>query len=302
MTDQLQQTIDAAWEDRASVDYDTKGAVRDAVESALALLDSGAARVAAPDGAGGWRVNQWLKKAVLLSFRLNDMAVIPGGPDAAVWWDKVVSKFDGWDAGRFRDAGFRAVPGAIVRRSAFVAPGVVLMPSFVNVGAYVGENTMVASPTWAPRLTKDGIRTTLRPMKAERRTMAPGTARNPASRKRFSLQPANLEGTLSHHMAQPGPPSIRPMSLSRKDNSTAFFNHWLIAHEPSACFSATRALPESSSSSAASTASRTAPVVEKPMASRLSKAASMVWARSAWDIKTLARNAGTGGTLPVEPI
>jgi 2,3,4,5-tetrahydropyridine-2-carboxylate N-succinyltransferase len=143
----LAKTIDDAFEQRDGVGPTTKGAVREAVDAALDLLDRGTARVAekAPDGA--WHVNQWLKKAVLLSFRLNDMSVIPGGPGGASWWDKVPSKFAGWDDNRFRDAGFRAVPGAIVRRSAYVAPGVVLMPSFVNLGAYVDSGTMV--DTWA---------------------------------------------------------------------------------------------------------------------------------------------------------
>ncbi len=145
MHDQLTPVIDAAWEDRASLTTGTQGEVRDAVAEALALLDSGAARVAEPDGRG-WRVNQWLKKAVLLSFRLNDNAVMPGPGDTA-WFDKVPSKFEGWGADRFGDAGFRAVPGAIVRRGAFVGKGAVLMPSFVNIGAYVGEGTMV--DTWA---------------------------------------------------------------------------------------------------------------------------------------------------------
>ncbi|MFE1597547.1 2,3,4,5-tetrahydropyridine-2,6-dicarboxylate N-succinyltransferase [Methylobacterium sp. ID0610] len=143
----LARTIEAAWEDRASVGPATQGAVREAVEAALALLDSGAARVAEKSGNADWQVNQWLKKAVLLSFRLNDMSVIPGGPGGAAWWDKVPSKFEGWDAERFRAAGFRAVPGAVVRRGSFIAPGAVLMPSFVNLGAYVGEGTMV--DTWA---------------------------------------------------------------------------------------------------------------------------------------------------------
>ena len=147
MTDQLQQVIDKGWEDRANVGLDTKGELRDAVDDALNLLDSGEARVAQPDGTGGWRVNQWLKKAVLLSFRLNDMEAIPGGPCGTHWWDKVPSKFAGWDDSAFRTAGFRAVPGAIVRRGAFVGKGAVLMPSFVNIGAYVGEGTMV--DTWA---------------------------------------------------------------------------------------------------------------------------------------------------------
>ena len=146
MTDQLQATIDAAWDKRESINAQTRGETREAVDMALELLDSGAARVAEPKG-GGWQVNQWLKKAVLLSFRLNAMAEIPGGPGGAAWWDKVDSKFKGWDAKRFTEAGFRAVPGAIVRRGAFIAPGAVLMPSFVNLGAYVGEGTMI--DTWA---------------------------------------------------------------------------------------------------------------------------------------------------------
>ncbi|CAN5234072.1 2,3,4,5-tetrahydropyridine-2,6-dicarboxylate N-succinyltransferase [soil metagenome] len=141
----LETTVEAAWEARDTVTAATKGEVRDAVESALGLLDSGKARVAEPVG-DRWQVNQWLKKAVLLSFRLNDMALIPGGPGGSSWWDKVPSKFDGWDAGHFREAGFRAVPGAIVRRGAHIAKNVVLMPSFVNLGAYVGEGTMV--DTW----------------------------------------------------------------------------------------------------------------------------------------------------------
>jgi 2,3,4,5-tetrahydropyridine-2-carboxylate N-succinyltransferase len=120
--------------------------VREAVDAALELLDAGKLRVAEKRG-GAWAVHQWLKKAVLLSFRLNDMAAIAGGPGGASWWDKVPSKFDGWGENRFRAAGFRAVPGAIVRRSAYIAPGVVLMPSFVNLGAYVDEGTMV--DTWA---------------------------------------------------------------------------------------------------------------------------------------------------------
>jgi 2,3,4,5-tetrahydropyridine-2-carboxylate N-succinyltransferase len=145
--DDLATTIDAAWERRQALGPATIGAEREAVEAALDLLDRGEARVAAPDGAGGWTVHQWLKKAVLLSFRLNDMAPIPGGPGGAAWWDKIPSKFAGWTAQDFSRAGFRAVPGAIVRRSAFIAPGAVLMPSFVNVGAHVGEDTMV--DTWA---------------------------------------------------------------------------------------------------------------------------------------------------------
>ncbi|WP_293881752.1 2,3,4,5-tetrahydropyridine-2,6-dicarboxylate N-succinyltransferase [Sphingomonas sp.] len=141
----LEATIDAAWDARDTISAATTGAVREAVEAVLRMLDSGQARVAEPVG-GGWQVNQWLKKAVLLSFRLNDMALIPGGPGGSSWWDKVPSKFDGWDASHFRAAGFRAVPGSIVRRGAFIDRNVVLMPSFVNLGAYVGEGTMV--DTW----------------------------------------------------------------------------------------------------------------------------------------------------------
>ena len=142
----LSQTIDTAWEDRANVSPSTQGAIREAVETALRMLDDGQARVAEKTG-GAWQVHQWLKKAVLLSFRLNDMAVIKGGPGEAVWWDKVPSKFEGWGENRFRAAGFRAVPSCVVRRGAFIAPGVVLMPSFVNLGAFVDEGTMV--DTWA---------------------------------------------------------------------------------------------------------------------------------------------------------
>lgn len=140
MTD-LASTIDAAWEDRANLGFATHGAVREAVSEALDLLDRGAARVAEPTD-GGWQVNQWLKKAVLLSFRLNDNVVIEG-PGGANWFDKVPSKFAGWDEATFRAAGFRAVPGSIVRRGAHIARGAVLMPSFVNIGAYVGEGSMV---------------------------------------------------------------------------------------------------------------------------------------------------------------
>ncbi|THD37268.1 MAG: 2,3,4,5-tetrahydropyridine-2,6-dicarboxylate N-succinyltransferase [Sphingomonas sp.] len=145
MTD-LAATIDAAWEDRANVSTSTTGTVRDAVEAALALLDSGEARVAEPSG-DGWTVNQWLKKAVLLSFRLNDNAVIDGGAAGAPAYDKVPCKFAGWGENRFRDAGFRVVPGAVVRRGSFIGRNAILMPSFVNIGAYVGEGTMV--DTWA---------------------------------------------------------------------------------------------------------------------------------------------------------
>jgi 2,3,4,5-tetrahydropyridine-2-carboxylate N-succinyltransferase len=146
MTEALQTIIDRAWEERDGIGPGTAGEVRDAVETALAALDAGTSRVA-EKGADGWTVNQWLKKAVLLSFRLNPMEPISGGPGGALWWDKVPSKFLGWDAGRFGEAGFRAVPGAIVRRGAYIAPGAVLMPSFVNIGAYVGEGAMV--DTWA---------------------------------------------------------------------------------------------------------------------------------------------------------
>ncbi|MBX6369062.1 MAG: 2,3,4,5-tetrahydropyridine-2,6-dicarboxylate N-succinyltransferase [Rhodospirillales bacterium] len=145
-TSELQATIDAAWEARDTIGPGTKGTVRDAVEAALGELDAGRLRVAEKSG-GGWVVHQWLKKAVLLSFRLNDMTTIAGGPGGAPWWDKVPSKFEGWDERRFREAGFRAVPTSVVRRSAYIAPGVVLMPSFVNVGAYVDQGTMI--DTWA---------------------------------------------------------------------------------------------------------------------------------------------------------
>jgi 2,3,4,5-tetrahydropyridine-2-carboxylate N-succinyltransferase len=146
MTDDLRAAIDAAWEQRHRIEPETGGPVRKAVEAALDLLDAGKVRVAAPSN-GGWQVQQWLKKAVLLSFRLNDAAPVAGGPGGSVWFDKVTPKFLGWDAQRFRAAGFRAVPGCVVRHSAFVAPGVVLMPCFVNVGAYVDEASMI--DTWA---------------------------------------------------------------------------------------------------------------------------------------------------------
>ncbi|MFO1049620.1 MAG: 2,3,4,5-tetrahydropyridine-2,6-dicarboxylate N-succinyltransferase [Geminicoccaceae bacterium] len=144
--DKLASVIEAAFADRERIGFDTRGEVREAVEAALDLLDRGEARVA-EKVEGGWTVNQWLKKAVLLSFRLNDMGVIGGGPGGATWWDKVPSKFDGWGEDRFREAGFRAVPGCVVRRSAYIAPGVVLMPSFVNLGARVDGGTMI--DTWA---------------------------------------------------------------------------------------------------------------------------------------------------------
>ena len=141
----LAAAIDDAWEKRAEIDASTTGKAREAVETTLAGLDKGEIRVAEKTGKD-WTVHQWAKKAVLLSFRLNDMARIPGGPGEAAWWDKVPSKFDGWTEPEFKAAGFRAVPGSIVRRSAYIAPNVVLMPSFVNVGAYVDTGTMV--DTW----------------------------------------------------------------------------------------------------------------------------------------------------------
>jgi 2,3,4,5-tetrahydropyridine-2-carboxylate N-succinyltransferase len=144
MTD-LSAAIEAAWENRATIGPETRGEAREAVETALELLDRGEARVA-EKADGAWTVRQWLKKAVLLSFRLTPNMTIGGGPGGSTWWDKVPSKFAGMTAEAFEGAGFRAVPGAIVRRSAFVAPGVVLMPSFVNVGAYVDSGTMV--DTW----------------------------------------------------------------------------------------------------------------------------------------------------------
>ena len=142
----LQKTIEAAWEAREGISGGTKGEVRDAVEAALELLDKGEARVA-EKGGGGWVVNQWLKKAVLLSFRLNDMGLIAGGPAGSFYWDKVAPKFEGWTADDFKKGGFRVLPGAYVRKSAYIAPGAVLLPSFVNLGAYVGPGTMV--DTWA---------------------------------------------------------------------------------------------------------------------------------------------------------
>jgi len=145
-TAEIEATIDAAWEDRDQIGFTTTGPVRDAVDQALELLDSGTVRVAEPRG-GDWHVNQWLKKAVLLSFRLNDMAPISGGPGGGGWFDKVPSKFEGWDEARFRAAGFRAVPDCTVRRSAYVAPGAVLMPCFINLGAHVGAGSMI--DTWA---------------------------------------------------------------------------------------------------------------------------------------------------------
>jgi len=143
----LSATIERAFEERDGVNTSTRGEVRDAVETALNLLDSGKARVAERGEDGTWTVNQWLKKAVLLSFRLNPMEIVKGGPGESAWWDKVPSKFDGWSVNEFEKAGFRAVPNSVVRRSAYIAPNAILMPSFVNLGAYVGEGTMV--DTWA---------------------------------------------------------------------------------------------------------------------------------------------------------
>ena len=148
----LKQAVEAAWERRSDITTAERGEAREAVEAALAALDSGQARVAEPDGENAdglknWKVNEWLKKAVLLSFRLNPMTAIAGGPGGASWWDKVPSKFDGWGAAEFEAAGFRAVPSAVVRHSAYIAPSAVLMPSFVNLGARVGEGTMI--DTWA---------------------------------------------------------------------------------------------------------------------------------------------------------
>jgi len=142
MTAELAAKIDHAWDIRESLSPATKGEIREAVEEALAGLDAGRWRVAEKRD-GTWQVNQWLKKAVLLSFRLNDMKLIEGSAGGGMWWDKVDSKFADWDEARFRAAGFRAVPGAIVRRTAYIARGVVLMPSFVNVGAYVDEGSMI---------------------------------------------------------------------------------------------------------------------------------------------------------------
>jgi 2,3,4,5-tetrahydropyridine-2,6-dicarboxylate N-succinyltransferase len=145
-TADLQTTIEAAWDARDTLNFATKGAVRDAVTSALNLLDKGQARVAERTPTG-WVVNQWLKKAVLLSFRLNDNTLISGGPGGASYWDKVPPKFAGMGEPEFRAAGFRALPGSVVRHSAYIAPGVILLPSFVNLGAYVDSGTMIDA--WA---------------------------------------------------------------------------------------------------------------------------------------------------------
>ena len=147
MTANLANIIDQAWEDRANVSGETKGEIRDSVDEALSMLDSGKARVAEKGADGDWLVNQWLKKAVLLSFRLNPNGPIKGGPGGSTWWDKVPSKFEGWSAEDFAASGLRAVPNAVARRGSYIASSVVLMPSFVNIGAYVDEGTMV--DTWA---------------------------------------------------------------------------------------------------------------------------------------------------------
>lgn len=147
MPDRLAALINDVWEDRTSLSAETEGEIREAVDASLALLDAGEVRVAERSGDGSWIVNEWLKKAVLLSFRLNPNKLMTGGPNDGRWWDKVPSKFEGWTEADFEQAGFRAVPPAAVRRGAYVAPGAVLMPSYVNIGAYVGAGTMV--DTWA---------------------------------------------------------------------------------------------------------------------------------------------------------
>ncbi|RCL00863.1 MAG: tetrahydropyridine-2-carboxylate N-succinyltransferase [Candidatus Tokpelaia sp. JSC189] len=145
--DELEQIIEKAFNERDNINTSTKGKVRDAVEIALKLLDKGEVRVANHQDDGQWHVNQWLKKAILLSFRLSSISIMSGGPNNTCWWDKVPSKFNGWTSDDFEQAAFRSVPNAIVRHSAYLAPGVILMPSFVNLGAYIGEGTMV--DTWA---------------------------------------------------------------------------------------------------------------------------------------------------------
>ncbi|MFN7054485.1 2,3,4,5-tetrahydropyridine-2,6-dicarboxylate N-succinyltransferase [Hyphomonas sp.] len=147
MPDALARVIDSAWEARDTLSTATTGEVRDAVDAAISLLDSGEARVAEKAADGSWTVHQWLKKAVLLSFRLNANGLIGGVPGGGNWWDKVPSKFEGWGEAEYREAGFRAVPPSAVRRGAFIAKNAVLMPSYVNIGAYVGEGTMI--DTWA---------------------------------------------------------------------------------------------------------------------------------------------------------
>lgn len=147
MSRKLEKIIEEGWYRRESDDTDPQGELREAVDAALTMLDNGEARIATKAGDEGWVVHQWLKKAVLLSFRLNDMQLIEGSHGGGHWWDKVSSKFADWDAGAFREAGFRAVPGSIVRRGAYIGKDVVLMPSFVNIGAHIGDGTMV--DTWA---------------------------------------------------------------------------------------------------------------------------------------------------------
>ncbi|MEN9410558.1 MAG: 2,3,4,5-tetrahydropyridine-2,6-dicarboxylate N-succinyltransferase [Pseudomonadota bacterium] len=143
----LEAAIETAWEARDTISPATKGEARDAIEATLKALDSGTLRVAERQSDGNWQVNQWAKKAVLLGFRIKDMEHHAGGPQGGGWWDKVDSKFNGWGPDQWRAAGFRAVPNCVVRRSAYIAKGVVLMPSFVNLGAFVDEGTMV--DTWA---------------------------------------------------------------------------------------------------------------------------------------------------------
>ena len=143
----LESEIEAAWSLRDTINPSTKGKVRDAIEETLEALDKGNLRVAEKTNDNVWQVNQWAKKAVLLGFRIKDMEIQSGGPQSSGWWDKVDSKFKGWNDEAWKKAGFRAVPNCVVRKSAYIAPGVVLMPSFVNLGAYVDEGTMV--DTWA---------------------------------------------------------------------------------------------------------------------------------------------------------
>lgn len=143
----MQEIIDTAWNDRAKLNTETSGEIRDAVNAALKGLDEGRFRIAQPDGMGGWQVNEWLKRAVLLSFRLNANQIMPGGPAGGIGWDKIPAKTTGWTAENFQQAGFRAVPGSIIRYGSYIAPDAVLMPSFVNIGAYVGERSMIDS--WA---------------------------------------------------------------------------------------------------------------------------------------------------------
>ena len=147
MTHDLEPIIEAAWDARAELSPTSKGEQRDAIEAAISGLDAGSFRVASRESNGDWTVHQWLKKAVLLGFRINAMGLISGGPAGGSWWDKVPSKYEGWGEAEFKAAGIRSVPGHFARRGAYIAPGVVLMPSFVNLGAYVGEGTMI--DTWA---------------------------------------------------------------------------------------------------------------------------------------------------------